>query len=152
MENIDFQKANKKRLEVLQKGYNANTKVIEKYLDKLQDLLSEMSDDEDVQLIDLYRVLSVTIARITTATYHKSEAEFQQETQVAHQQVNRFFKEYLKQGSPEANQEDFKVSRLMMFTADLIDAIMWNYFIGIQSEEVMDLNNYLAEEAAENEK
>ena len=68
MENIDFQKANKKRLEVLQKGYNANTKVIEKYLDKLQDLLSEMSDDEDVQLIDLYRVLSVTIARITTAT------------------------------------------------------------------------------------
>lgn len=152
MENIDFKKANEKRLKVLQEDYNANKEVIEKYLDKFQGFISEITEEGELQLVDLYRILAINIARVTTSTYHESEAEFQGELQLAHQNVSRFFKEFLKQGSSEANKEDFKVSRLMMFVSDLIETIMWNYFLSAQPEDKLNLSAYLEDETPEEEK
>lgn len=153
MENTELKKANERRLEHLQELYNSNNEEISKYLTRFDDLAREIADDETLHLLDLYRMFAATMAKITTSTYHDSEAEFQAAVQTAHRKVGKFFSEFLKEGSAEADPDDFKISNLMMFTCDLIETIMWKYFVGIQDPETMDLKNYMEEsdEAGQNE-
>lgn len=149
-ENVTKQ-AIRRRLESLQKEFNAKEEVMNEYLDRFAAIIKDSSDDTRVELLDIYRILAITTARLTTSTYHESEAEFQAEARLAHDRVNLFFKDFLKQGSPDANQEDFKISRLMMFSSDLVETVMWNFFLTTQPKEKMDLTKYLEEEATDKE-
>ena len=139
IEEPKLTEAQNTRMNYLEDKYNKNNDVIVKYLDKFAELIREMSNDGDIDLAGTYRVLGYTLTRLTTSTYHHTESEFQAEARIAHKKVNAFFTDFLKEGSEEAEIEDFRVSRLMMFSADLVETILWkNFLLNEQNQEPVE--------------